>query len=127
MNDGPSKQTLLRGLTVLLVEDETLISFLIEDMLQQLGCSHVWHATAVSQALTIVGERRPDVAVLDVNLGGEPVYPVVERLAAAEIPFIFATGYGRTGLPQQWNGRPVIQKPFALEALAAALGSVLRH
>jgi CheY-like chemotaxis protein len=126
VNDGPSKQTLLCGLTVLLVEDETLISFLIEDMLRQLGCSDVWHVSAVGQALSILRQRRPDVAVLDVNLGGEPVYPVVERLAAAEIPFVFATGYGRTGLPQQWNGRPVVQKPFALEALAAALGSALR-
>ena len=127
MSDVRSRQAQLRGLKVLLVEDETLISFLIEDMLQELGCSDVWHASAVSQALSILSERRPDIAVVDVNLGGELVYPLVEQLDAAGIPFVFATGYGRTGLPNAWSGRPVVQKPFPLEVLAAALGSALRN
>ncbi len=126
MSEVRSEQTQFAGLKVLLVEDETLISFLVEDMLQELGCSDVWHASGVSQALAILGERRPDVAVLDVNLGGELVYPLVSQLDAAAIPFLFATGYGRTGLPRHWNERPVLQKPFALDTLAAALGSALR-
>ena len=126
MSDAGRKQTQLRGLKVLLVEDETLISFLVEDMLHELGCSEVWHAGAVSQAVAILRDRRPDIAVLDVNLGGELVYPLVERLAAARIPFIFATGYGRTGLPGDLTGRPVIQKPFALHTLADAIASALQ-
>jgi DNA-binding response OmpR family regulator len=121
-----SEETRFSGLKVLLVEDETLISFLVEDMLQELGCSDVWHASGVSQALAILCERRPDVAVLDVNLGGELVYPLISQLEAAAIPFLFATGYGGTGLPRHWSERPVLQKPFALDALAAALGSALR-
>ena len=116
----------LQGLKVLVVEDETLVSFLIEDMLAELGCADVWHASAVSEALSLLGERRPDAAVLDVNLGGEPVYPVASRLDAARIPFVFATGYGRKGLAEEWDARPVVQKPFAAEALAAALQTVLR-
>lgn len=125
MSDGRPTQALLRGLSVLLVEDETLISFLIEDMLQELGCSDVRHASAVGHALSMLAERRPDVAVVDVNLGGSLVYPLVERLDGAGIPFVFATGYGRRGLPQRWSARPVIQKPFARDVLAAALRSAL--
>jgi hypothetical protein len=41
------------------------------------------------------------------------------------VPFIFATGYGETGIRDRWRLRPVIQKPFQIEALAAALESVL--
>ncbi|WP_119459198.1 response regulator [Rhodospirillaceae bacterium SYSU D60014] len=114
------------GLKILVVEDETIISFLIEDMLQELGCAVVWHAGDVREALALLRDRRPDVAVLDVNLGRELAYPIAAQLDAARIPFIFATGYGRDGIPDEWASRPVIQKPFAIETLAAALDSVLR-
>ena len=116
----------LHGAKVLVVEDETLISFLIEDMLRELGCAEVWHAAAVKQALTLLGERRPDVAVLDVNLGHELVYPLATWLEAEGIPFVFATGYGRKGVAELWGKRPVVQKPFGREALEAALEAAMR-
>jgi DNA-binding response OmpR family regulator len=114
------------GLTVLVVEDETLIAFLVEDMLQELGCAVVWHASGASEALSMLRDRRPDAAVLDVNLRGELAYPLAVYLDAAGIPFVFATGYGRAGIPGHWASRPIIQKPFAAKTLAAALGSALR-
>ena len=117
----------LNGLSILVVEDETIISFLIEDMLTDLGCTEVWHAGGLVSALALLGERTPDAAVLDVNLAGEPVYPIAERLASSDIPFVFATGYGREGIPRDWTAYPVIQKPFNLAALAAALRAVLPH
>lgn len=115
----------LDGLTFLVVEDETIISFLLEDMLSELGCSAVLHASRVNDALTLLREHRPDVAVLDVNLAGEYAYPVAARLAEAQIPFIFTTGYGSSGILKDWASRPVIQKPFGLEDLAAALRAAL--
>lgn len=117
--------TPLAGCSVLIVEDETIVSFLIEDMLGELGAAEVRHAAGVASALALVDERRPDAVVLDVNLGGEAVYPVAERLAARGIPFVFATGYGRQGLAPAWSDRPTLQKPFPLEALAAAMAEVL--
>jgi CheY-like chemotaxis protein len=111
----------LDGLTLLVVEDETIISFLLEDMLNELGCSTVLHAGRVDQALALLRDNRPDAVVLDVNLAGEFAYPVATHLAEAQIPFIFTTGYGRSGIPRDWSSRPVIQKPFSLEALADAL------
>lgn len=118
-------RSLFQGLKVLLVEDETIVSLLIEDMLRTLGCAAVWHATGVGDALAILRDRRPDAAVLDLNLAGISAAPIAERLEAASIPFVFASGYGRGGVPEQWAARPAVQKPFRLGALAAALRSVL--
>jgi CheY-like chemotaxis protein len=115
------------NLKALVVEDETLVSFLVEDMLLDLGCAAIWHAAAVDEALTLLQEHRPDIAVLDVNLGGKLVYPVADRLIGEGIPFIFATGYGRKGIPEPWCRHPVLQKPFGAEALASALVGTLRR
>ena len=110
---------------ILVIEDEAMISLLIEDMLLELGYSTIWLATSVAQALASIAERRPDVAVLDVNLGGERAYPVAERLAELDIPFVFATGYGRFGVDARWSARPVIQKPYNIETLDEALRRAL--
>jgi hypothetical protein len=63
--------------------------------------------------------------LLDVNLGGELAFPVAERLDAETVPFVFATGYGRKGIPPVWAGRPVIQKPFDIDVLTDALKPLL--
>jgi CheY-like chemotaxis protein len=115
----------LKGVRILVVEDETMLFFLAEDMLLELGCAEVSHASRVSEALTLLDKARPDVAMLDVNLAGQPAYPVAERLAAANIPFVFATGYGIEGIPAQWASRPIVQKPFTLAMLAGAIGRAL--
>ena len=103
------------------------MSFLIEDMLTDLGCAEIWHAGCVADALNALDARRPDAAVLDVNLVGEVTYAVAERLDADKIPFLFSTGYGQAGILQQWASRPNIQKPFVIETLAAALERALRE
>ena len=121
-----SFEAALTGLSVLLVEDEAIVSLLLESMLMDLGCGEIWYAGGVEEALEILAERTPDVAVLDVNLAGEPAYPIARQLAAAAVPFIFATGYGAGGIQEDWAGRPVIQKPFQCETLALALASALR-
>jgi DNA-binding response OmpR family regulator len=79
----------------------------------------------VRQALAALDERRPDVAILDVNLGGDPVFPLVERLERLDVPFVFATGYGASGVLTRWRDRPVVQKPFSERELTAALALAL--
>lgn len=110
---------------ILVVEDEAIVSFLLEDMLLDLGYGDVWVVSDVESALGLLVTKRPDVAVLDVNLGGEPAYPVAERLVAMKVPFVFATGYGRFGIDGPWAACPVIQKPYGIKALRAVIGSVL--
>ncbi|HEX3982471.1 MAG TPA: response regulator, partial [Acidisoma sp.] len=113
------------GLNVLVVEDEAIVSFLVEEMLLSLGCGEIRLAAGVAPALSLIEERKPDVGVLDVNLSGALAYPIAERLAQLRVPFFFATGYGKKGLAPEWAERPVIQKPFDQEALGRILGSVI--
>jgi DNA-binding response OmpR family regulator len=125
MSQAESGRTPFAGLDVLIVEDEAIVSFLVEDMLIELGCGLVRHAGSLSEALAALATKRPDAAVLDVNLGGYKVYPRAERLRELGVPFLFATGYDASALPREWAGWPLVQKPFQLAALAAALRAAL--
>jgi CheY-like chemotaxis protein len=111
----------LKGLRVFVVEDEFAVLLLIEDMLGELGCQLTGSASRVANALEMVHASVPDVAVLDVNVAGEPVYPVAELLAGHGVPIVFSTGYGDGALAEAWRTRPVLQKPYMLEQLADAL------
>lgn len=115
----------LNGRDILVVEDEELIATVIEEMLLDLGCGHVWMAANTKEALAVLDQHRPHAVVLDVNLGGDSGYRLAQTLSDAKIPFVFATGYGRHGLPEQWATRPIIQKPFKLDMLASVLGALL--
>ncbi len=113
--------------TILIVEDEPTISFLIEDMAAELGAAEVCHAAGVAEALALIAGRRPDAAILDVNLAGEPVHPLAERLAAIGVPFVFATGYDRrTVLPPRFEAIPTLAKPFSPSELARLLTATLK-
>jgi CheY-like chemotaxis protein len=99
-------------LRVLIVEDETLVAMLLEDMLADLGCTVVGPATRVASAVELARAETFDVAILDVNVAGEEIYPVAEVLSERDIPFVFATGYGNGGVSEMWRDRPTVQKPF---------------
>lgn len=115
----------LTGLRVLVVDDESLVAMLVEDMFADLGCTISASAGCVSEALELVRAGGFDFALLDVNLAGEQVFPVAEALAAQRIPFAFASGYGAAGLPERFRATPVIAKPFRIEDLAAVVSAAL--
>jgi CheY-like chemotaxis protein len=115
----------LAGLRVFIAEDEFLILQLIEDMLLDLGCVVADSVPSVSAALQRAATTDAQVAVLDVNLRGEVIFPVAQALDQRGIPFIFSSGYGADGVAPEWRGRPVIQKPFSIEQLQAALERAL--
>jgi CheY-like chemotaxis protein len=117
----------LNGKAVLVVEDETIVSFLIEDLLSGLGCSDIRLAGSLDAALESLDNGFPDLAVLDVNLGGNLVYPVAERLKAQGVPFAFITGYGVNGIAPEWKTATIVPKPFVPEQLAATLLSIVRR
>ena len=114
----------LEGLRVLVVEDEMMVSMLIEDMLTDLGCTIVGPASRLDEALQLAGEVELDCAVLDVNLGGQPIFPLADLLREKGAPFAFATGYGDAGLRDVDKGSPVLQKPFRESDLARVLGEL---
>ena len=113
----------LKGLRIFVVEDEAIIAMMLEDILVSLGCVVVGVAGTVAQGLAGVerGADLIDAAVLDVNIGGEMVFPVADALMARNAPFIFATGYGRTGVTERYPDIAVLSKPYVVSALAQAL------
>jgi CheY-like chemotaxis protein len=110
---------------VLIVEDDVMIRMLIEDMLADLGFAVAAQAAKVHEALAAVNSTDIDVAILDVNLSGETTGPVAEALAARGTPFVFATGYGEHGLPEQFRDRPLLKKPFQIDGLKRMLDTAL--
>src|ERR1041384_7652891 len=97
-----------RPLRILVVEDEVLLAMNIEDMLLESGYEVAGIASRLTPALALAREGLFDAAMLDVNLAGEPSFPVADLLAERGIPFLFATGYGLQGLDERYHGRPVL-------------------
>ena len=116
---------LLSGRRVLVVEDEMMVLMNIEDALADLGCAAVSVAATVDDALALLEAERFDVAMLDVNLGGQPSYRVADALALHSIPFVFSTGYGEHGIEARFGERPVLRKPYSDEQHGAALAGLL--
>jgi CheY-like chemotaxis protein len=109
------------GKRVLVVEDELMIRMLLQDMLADLGHTLAGQAGRIEEALALAKEAVFDVAILDVNLNGQPISPVVEILIDRGLPFVFATGYGQRGVPEAYRNAPTLQKPFQEDALAEAI------
>lgn len=110
------------GRRVLVVEDESLVAMLLETILEDMGCVPVGPAATVEDGLRLAaGDEPVDAALLDVNVAGRQVFPIAEALKARGVPFVFSTGYGEGGLPDQWRGLPTLQKPFTEAAVRDAL------
>jgi DNA-binding response OmpR family regulator len=116
----------LRGVRVFLVEDEPLISMLFEDMLAELGCELVASASKFAQACELAQRAETiDVAILDVHLGDQPVFPLASQLTKRGVPLLFCTGLGADGLPAEWRECGTLGKPITIEALADGLSRSL--
>jgi len=102
---------------VLIVEDEALVALVLADQLSDMGLSVVGPCSNVTEAKTAVAESDFEVAILDVNLGGELVYPVADLLVSRGTPFVFVTGYGRESIDRRFAGVSVLEKPVERKAL----------
>jgi CheY-like chemotaxis protein len=118
--------SVLDGKRILVVEDEAIIAFALEDMLDELGCVVVGPALRLEDACVLAVDSQLDGAILDVNLNSERSYPAARTLAERGVPFIFATGYDRESL--EWEGKvpDLIAKPYRKDQLEAALIRLLQ-
>jgi len=112
----------LTGRRVLIVEDDETISALMETTLEEALWTVVGPFRNVASALTAAETENFDVAVLDINLAGEMVFPVAEALDARGVPFLLLSGYGDTAVPDDRPDWPVCAKPFKLDELLQRLG-----
>jgi CheY-like chemotaxis protein len=112
--------------SILIVEDEPLIAMMLEDFLDSLGHQVAGTCDTVAAALDRVEEGGFDIAIIDVNLNGERVWPVADKLAENGVPYILATG-GHIEPPPEAHARvPVLSKPFTLDAIEPALEQACR-
>lgn len=111
------------SLSILIVEDEPLIAMMLEDFLDSLG--HRVHATceSVGEAVKAVEAGGFELAILDVNLKGENVWPVATRLREMNVPFVLATGGHVDPPPAEFNSVPVIEKPYTIDRVNPAISA----
>jgi DNA-binding response OmpR family regulator len=112
---------------VLIVEDDALISFLMEDMVSEFGSEVVGPALRINHALELARSAELNAAILDVNVDGEEIFSVADILEERQIPLIFATGYAARILPLRYQESQTVSKPFSYPALADALRTALEH
>ena len=110
---------------ILVVEDEPLISMMLEDFLLSLGHEVSAICESVSEAMKAVDELDFDVAILDVNLKGESVWPVAARLRERGIPFVLASGGHVDPPPPEFASVPMIDKPYTIDRVPPAIEAAL--
>jgi CheY-like chemotaxis protein len=115
----------IEGARIFVVEDESVITMLLQDMFEELNCEVVSLASRFQDALEKANTLSFEVAILDVNLNGQRTFPIAEALTARGLPFIFATGYGAAAVPENFRAAPVLQKPFRIADLERAVRAAL--
>lgn len=107
-----------RGLRVLIVEDEIIIALDLADMMADLGHTVVKIANRVESGLEFAANGIVDLAILDMNVRDELSFPIAVVLRERDIPFIFASGYGKRGLIEGFKDAHVLSKPYSIDVLA---------
>jgi CheY-like chemotaxis protein len=119
---GVMSETRLRGLKVFVVEDELLIALMLEDMLAGFGCVIAGVAANLTQALAMAKSMDAiDAAILDVNMGGELVFPVADVLLARNVKCVFSTGHRGAELVARYPGCRRLDKPYGMKDLVRVL------
>ncbi len=111
--------------SILIVEDEPLIAMMLEDFLESLGHRVAGTCDTVESALDKVESGGFDLAILDVNLKGESVWPVASRLRERNVPFVIATGGHVDPPPPEFNDAPVIEKPYTVDRVTPAIAAAI--
>jgi CheY-like chemotaxis protein len=111
---------------ILLVEDDLSVALMVEEMLIDLGYDVPHVVGRLERALAVAASELFDGAVLDVNLGGSAwSFPVADLLLGRGVPVLFATGYGRAGIPPAYGAVPVLEKPLRIEVLGDTVARLL--
>jgi DNA-binding response OmpR family regulator len=116
----------LSGLHVLIAEDELLIAVDLAEAFEREGAYVLGPASTLGRALSLInGRSTVDFGVLDLNLGGELVYPLADVLAERGIPFMFTTGYDDGEMVARFNAIARSEKPVVGEAVVEQVRQLL--
>ena len=111
--------------SVFLVEDEALIRMMLVDMIEEAGHSVVAEAGDLDKGAALAAGADFDLAILDINVGGDTIEPVASAIAGRGKPFFFVSGYGSSGVPDAFKGTAVVRKPCLPTELSAAIDEAL--
>ena len=112
-------------LSVLVVEDESLVAMNLESILLDLGHTVIGPISSLSELDTALeAGMQADLAILDINIAGEEIYPHARRLQALGIPFLFASGYGASGISEDFVGCTVVPKPYTDRDIAGGISAI---
>lgn len=109
---------------ILIIEDDPIVAMHVEAVLGDLGFSEIKIAYDLASAMAVVSSKLPALALLDVNIRGDLVFPIAAALRERRIPFVFVTGRAKDDLPVEWSGHPILAKPLCPKALADALAGL---
>jgi CheY-like chemotaxis protein len=115
----------LGGRRILVIEDSPVVAPFTADVLGDLGCSVVGPAPNMAAARELLDGQDFDAAILDVHIRGERVFPLCDLLAAKGVPFVLTSGYADWQMPEKWQDRPRLQKPYTIDQVEEALNGLL--
>ncbi|MBR1092036.1 response regulator [Bradyrhizobium manausense] len=111
--------------SVLVIEDEALIRMMLIEMIEEVGHSVVAEAGDVGKGAVLATNAEFDLAILDINVGGDTIEPIASTIARRGKPFFFVSGYGSSGVPEAFKSTLVVRKPCLLTELRSAIDSAL--
>ena len=120
-------QRRLPELRVFIVEDESLIAMLLQNMIEDIGHICAFKASKLDKALVLAANESFDIAILDVNLNGESTYTIADCIMSRGLPVVFSTGYGLQGMSPTYRSLPILQKPFDVGSLRKAIDEAMRN
>jgi len=117
----------LNGRRILVVEDSPGVAEASAHILGDLGCTVVGPAGSMASARSRAEAEALDAAIVDVNIRGDKIYPDLRILVLRKIPFVLTSGYAGWSMPQEWQERPRLAKPYSAAMLRESLLDLLKH
>lgn len=121
-----SDEDRLRGRRILVVEDSPVVGPFTAELLLELGCEVVGPAPNMAAARELLEcDEKIDAAMMDVHIRGERVFPLCDALAAKSVPFVLTSGYADWQIPDKWQDRPRLTKPYTIDQVEEALRNLI--
>ncbi len=125
LQEAPNEITVLKGLSVLVVEDNGLLCCVLEEALRDAGCEVIGPYSRLPEAMSAASAAHVDVALLDINVRGQLVSPLAEQLRARGVPFVVTSAYQPEAVPRVLRDAAQLRKPFTGSDLLERLASVI--